>query len=349
MSVGRMGVRAVVVAAGVLVSVLLMAAPSWATGGTKLCIPTTENAPVKTPLKNGTCANTKTEKYTLTELGAEGKEGKQGLEGKEGKQGLEGKEGKEGKEGPQGLEGKEGKEGKEGPEGKNALSSDEISTLKGILPCITKVDEGIDKKPTVQFHGCNVQIVNGEGKTKTTNGEGNLVIGYDEFPGGQTGSHNLIFGFEQTFTSYGSIIGGSINSDTGPFSVAFGQGNTASGEDSAVSGGLSGAASGRFSAVSGGASNTASGEDSAVSGGVVVVVVVGVVAAVAVGGVGVGLGLGLNGLACEGGGGCCEGGLGLASATGLGMGTALSTAPPPTSLPLSAAAASYASAVANST
>src|SRR2546423_8659875 len=88
MSVGRIGARAALIAVGVLVSVLLMAAPSWATGGTKLCIPTGENAPVKTPLKNGTCANTKNEKFTLTELGAEGK---QGPEGKEGKEGPEGK------------------------------------------------------------------------------------------------------------------------------------------------------------------------------------------------------------------------------------------------------------------
>src|SRR5438874_9610221 len=76
MSPGRIGARVALVAVGVLVSALLMAAPSWAAGGTKLCIPTTENAPVKTPLKNGTCASTKKEKYTLTELGAEGKEGK---------------------------------------------------------------------------------------------------------------------------------------------------------------------------------------------------------------------------------------------------------------------------------
>src|SRR6266566_1884278 len=156
MSARRIGARAALVAVGVVVSVVFMAAPSWATGGTKLCIPTAENAPVKTPLKNGTCVNTKNEKYTLTELGAEGKEGKEGPEGKE------------------------GKEGKEGPEGKLPLSDEEAATLKGILPCIAKVEEGIDKKPTVQFHGCNVQIVNGAGTTGSTNGAGNLVIGYDE-------------------------------------------------------------------------------------------------------------------------------------------------------------------------
>ena len=45
----------------------------------------------------------------------------------------------------------------------------------------------------------NVQVVNGEGKSETTNGEGNLVIGYDEDKGGhpQDGSHNLVLGEER--------------------------------------------------------------------------------------------------------------------------------------------------------
>ena len=60
---------------------------------------------------------------------------------------------------------------------------------------------GIDGKPTVQGSAANVQLVNGEGKTASANGEGNLVIGYDENGGGhaQTGSHDLILGEEQTF------------------------------------------------------------------------------------------------------------------------------------------------------
>ena len=90
------------------------------------------------------------------------------------------------------------------------LSDEEAATLKGILPCIKSVSEGIDKKPTVQFHGCNVQIVNGEGKTNSTNGAGNLVIGYDENPDArpQTGSHDLILGQNQEFTSFGGIVAG---------------------------------------------------------------------------------------------------------------------------------------------
>jgi hypothetical protein len=46
----------------------------------KVCVPAKENTPIKTP-KAGACPA----KYTLTELGGEGKEGKQGPEGKEGK------------------------------------------------------------------------------------------------------------------------------------------------------------------------------------------------------------------------------------------------------------------------
>lgn len=49
-------------------------------------------------------------------------------------------------------------------------------------------------KPTIRLSGANVQIPNGEGSTNTTNGAGNLIIGYDENPQTQTGSHNLIGG-----------------------------------------------------------------------------------------------------------------------------------------------------------
>ena len=45
-------------------------------------------------------------------------------------------------------------------------------------------------KPTIQISGANLQLVNGSGSTETLNGAGNLVIGYDEMPGTQTGSHN---------------------------------------------------------------------------------------------------------------------------------------------------------------
>ncbi len=72
-----------------------------ASGGLKVCVPEEEATAIVTPA-NGTCKA----KYALTELGAEGREGKQGLEGKEGAPGKEGPAGKEGKPGKQGPKGK---------------------------------------------------------------------------------------------------------------------------------------------------------------------------------------------------------------------------------------------------
>src|SRR5262245_20744675 len=51
---------------------------------------------------------------------------------------------------------------------------------------------------TIRITGVNVQVVNGLGATETTNGVGNLVIGYNE-PGNalgdsRVGSHNVCIG-----------------------------------------------------------------------------------------------------------------------------------------------------------
>jgi hypothetical protein len=146
----------------------------------------------------------------------------------------------------------------------------ELPALASILSHMKYVASGIDSKPTVKFEGVNVQIVNGEGKTTTTNGEGNLVIGYDENPEKreQTGSHNLILGKEQKFTSYSGIIAGAYNSITAPFaSVTDGFFNNASGEYASASGGSENAPSGRFSTISGGNNNEATMRYSTVSGG----------------------------------------------------------------------------------
>jgi hypothetical protein len=183
------------------------------------------------------------------------------------------------------------------------LPEAEQEKLEQILPYVKFVAKGIDEKPTIQFSGANVQVINGEGKTGTTNGEGNLVIGYDEhktLEGEriQTGSHDLILGTGQEYTSYGSILAGYDNkalasdaSVTGGYdntasntaaSVSGGEGNTASACDASVSGGADNTANhcaasvsggysntaGRdYASVGGGRSNTASGEWAAISGG----------------------------------------------------------------------------------
>lgn len=151
-----------------------------------------------------------------------------------------------------------------------------LETLNDIAPHLSYEAAGIDAKPTIRFSGVNVQIVNGEGKTEITNGEGNLVIGYDEMIGTppQTGSHNLVIGTENTYTSYGGLVAGWGNGITAPYaSVSGGNYNTATGFAASVTGGFLNNAGGRdgtpnlMASVSGGYGNEAEGAYSAILGG----------------------------------------------------------------------------------
>ena len=73
--------RGVAVAACLGASLLaVVASGASASGGIKLCVPSKENKPLKTPKAGNVCAAG----ATLMELGAEGKEGPAGKEGKEG-------------------------------------------------------------------------------------------------------------------------------------------------------------------------------------------------------------------------------------------------------------------------
>jgi hypothetical protein len=130
----------------------------------------------------------------------------------------------------------------------------ELEKLDKILPHVNYVETGVGGKPTVQFSGVNVQVVNGEGKTESVNGAGNLVIGYDENASRtQNGSHNLILGEEQSFSSFGGLVAG--------------YGNTISGREASVSGGALNSASGFYTSITGGMHNTARVEAASVQGG----------------------------------------------------------------------------------
>jgi hypothetical protein len=129
-----------------------------------------------------------------------------------------------------------------------------LETLDKILPHINYLENGVAGKPTIQFSGVNVEIVNGEGKTASVNGKGNLVIGYDENASRtQTGSHDLILGEEQAFSSFGGIVAGF--------------GNTISGREASVIGGAVNTASGFYTSVTGGMQNDASVEAASIQGG----------------------------------------------------------------------------------
>jgi len=154
--------------------------------------------------------------------------------------------------------------------GGSAFSAEEEATLKHVLPHIKYSASGVGGKPTIQFSGVNVQVVNGEGMTASTNGEGNLVIGYDENPTNrtQTGSHNLIVGPYQQYTSFAGIVSGSANAiEAEGAAVIGGFNNDADGERAVVDGGEDNVAYGFAAAVSGGSFNAAPGKWSTVTGG----------------------------------------------------------------------------------
>lgn len=98
---------------------------------------------------------------------------------------------------------------------------------------------------TVRFTGVNVQVVNGTGSDwGGLNGVGNLIVGYNGLRGGgtdvRTGSHNLVVGTYNNYSSVGGLVAGYFNTISGGFaSVSGGSNNTAGGLGASVGGGLS--------------------------------------------------------------------------------------------------------------
>jgi len=186
-----------------------------------------------------------------------------------------------------------------------------VAQLEALLANVSRFQDS-NGYVTLRFEGMNVQIVNGSGTTYSATGTGNLIIGYNEtrrnpedcYPpvdcgNRRSGSHILVGGSGNNYTSFGgmivgifnetsapfaSISGGALNNSSGWFSsISGGDFNTASAEGTSISGGSYNTASflyswvgggqwntatgARGSSVSGGAHNTASGENSSVSGG----------------------------------------------------------------------------------
>jgi hypothetical protein len=140
--------------------------------------------------------------------------------------------------------------------------------------------------PTVVVSGANLQVVNGLGATNgqpadpqatdplvtETNGLGNLIVGYNEDDPYETrergGSHNVILGQGQEFTSFGGLIAGRSNASRAPYaSVAGGLRNLASGTTATVLGGAENEARGEFATIGGGTFGLADGTGATVSGG----------------------------------------------------------------------------------
>ena len=92
-----------------------------------------------------------------------------------------------------------------------------------------------DAANEVVISGANLRIINGLGATETTNGLGNLIVGYNEPrplsdlppdiggpPEVRTGSHNIAVGRGLNFSSFGGIVVGSDNQISGEFSLVSG-------------------------------------------------------------------------------------------------------------------------------
>jgi hypothetical protein len=134
----------------------------------------------------------------------------------------------------------------------------QVAALQAKLSKVSYSASGLNGKPTVKISGANLQVVNGSGSTSApVNGLGNLIIGYDENPGNQIGSHNLLLGNHQSFTTWGGIIGGAYNTLSGAASAVFGSHNNAAGSASSITGGEYNIATDFYASITGGCENLA--------------------------------------------------------------------------------------------
>ena len=115
-------------------------------------------------------------------------------------------------------------------QGQIAVLQGQIDALNALLSGVTR-----DENDNITFSGVNVHIVNGTGATDgTVNGLGNLIVGYNELRGDigddRTGSHNVVVGTINSYSSAGGLVVGFSNTISGPYSSVSGGGaNTASG------------------------------------------------------------------------------------------------------------------------
>ena len=124
----------------------------------------------------------------------------------------------------------------------------QLATRMTAIETKTRFQSADATAKSTTFSGCNLFVNDGGGATyaivQNGSGEGlgNLVIGYNELgkPIGdvRTGSHNLVLGALNNYSSYGGIIAGSNNAISGAYAVVSGgNNNTASGGAASVSGG----------------------------------------------------------------------------------------------------------------
>jgi hypothetical protein len=133
--------------------------------------------------------------------------------------------------------GPRGPGGADDQDGADISSADlaRITELEILLNGVTRSED------TLMLTGMNLQVVSVEASALTdgpVNGLGNIIIGYNEpiaptftLPDGisdKTGSHNLMIGRGNNYSSYGGIISGQYNVSSATYALASGFGNIAS-------------------------------------------------------------------------------------------------------------------------
>lgn len=140
--------------------------------------------------------------------------------------------------------------------------SAEIKAYLETLRSMLKLDS-VAKKAT--FENVNVHITNGQGKTDTKNGRGNLIVGYNENPQAinkRSGSHNVVIGSGHSYNSYAGFVAGESNHLlAASASILGGHNNVAYGESSTVAGGGKNSAQGKADCIAGGDSNSTGAKD----------------------------------------------------------------------------------------
>ena len=141
--------------------------------------------------------------------------------------------GEAGEPGPPGDTGPQGEPGPPGPPGTPGPDvTGQVAALQAMVEALTSRVVALEAKLAhvtvegndITISGANLYVNDGSGTTDgPVNGLGNLVIGYNELRGSgddRTGSHNLVIGSRNNFSSYGGLVVGREASLSAPFSIA---------------------------------------------------------------------------------------------------------------------------------
>jgi len=155
--------------------------------------------------------------------------------------------------------------------GQIAALQQQVETLQAqVIPGLSDHLSVVDDE-TLLVTGANLQVVNGNGITSSANGVGNVIIGYNEADSATNergGSHNLVLGRYNQYSSFSGIVHGLRNSVLNDESaVIAGSNNLVSGVRSAVMGGDQNTASGNKVVAIGGGNNEAKGSIAIALGG----------------------------------------------------------------------------------